>query len=197
MRTIFEDTTLKAEMEESRSRGNERKSTLPVLWLVALLFLGGVWGAYRWAESHAGVAPPAPPVSLDDPKQRGEAFGKFNQPILNGNWLEAEAMLSTAAKQKLTEQQKSLPESLLGKFKDYKIVMGEMTQSIDTSVPGVLRLDCLYKFTDDPVNYTKIEERIITLTLVIENGRIVIDNWEGVGSEEQKEESGSKAAVKK
>jgi hypothetical protein len=197
MRTIFEDTTLKAEMEESRSRGNERKSTLPILWLIALLFLGGVWGAYRWADSHAAVTPPAPPVSLDDPKQRAEAFSKFNQSILNGNWLEAEAMLSTAAKQRLTEQQKSLPESLLGKFKDYKIVSGEMTPSIDTSVPGMVHLDCYYRFTDDPVNYTKVESRAIALTLVIENGRIVIDNWEGVGSEEKKEESGSKTAVSK
>ncbi|HMB28791.1 MAG TPA: hypothetical protein VKS99_11830 [Blastocatellia bacterium] len=197
MRTIFEDTTLKAEMEESRNRGNERKSTLPLLWLVALLFLGGVWGVYRWADSHDAVAPPAPPVSLDDPKQRAEAFGKFNQSILNGNWVEAEAMLSTAAKQRLTEQQKSLPESLLGKFKDYKIVMGEMTQSIDTSVQGMVRLDCLYKFTDDPINYTKVEEKIIPLTLVIENGRLVIDNWEGVGSEERKEGSGSKPVVNK
>jgi hypothetical protein len=197
MRTIFEDTTLKAEMEESRSRGNERKSTLPILWLIAVLFLGSVWGVYRWADSHAAVAPPAPPVSLDDPKQRAEAFDKFNQPVLNGKWVEAEAMLSTAAKQRLTDQQKSLPESMLGKFKDYKIVMGEMTQSIDTSAPGMLRLDCLYRFTNDPANYTKIEERIITLTLVIENGRIVIDSWEGVGTEERKEESGSKSAVNK
>jgi hypothetical protein len=197
MRTIFEDTTLKAEMEESRSRGNERKSTLPILWVIALLFLGGVWGVYRWADSHAAVAPPAPPVSLEDPKQRAEAFAKFNQSVLNGNWLEAEAMLSTAAKQRLTGEQKSLPESMLGKFKDYKIVMGEMTQSIDISVPGMVRLDCIYKFTDDPVNYTKVEERIISLTLVIENGRLVIDNWEGAGSEVLKEESGNKAAVSK
>jgi hypothetical protein len=197
MRTIFEDTTLKAEMEESRSRGNERKSTLPILWVIALLFLGGVWGVYRWADSHAAVAPPAPPVSLEDPKQRAEAFAKFNQSVLNGNWLEAEAMISTAAKQRLTGEQKSFPESLLGKFKDYKIVMGEMTQSIDTSVPGMVRLDCIYKFTDDPVNYTKVEERIISLTLVIENGRLVFDNWEGASSEILKEESGNKAAVSK
>ena len=197
MRTIFEDTTLKAEMEESRSRGNERKSTLPILWMVAVLFLGGVWGVYRWADSHAAVMPPAPPVSLEDPKQRAEAFAKFNQSILNGNWLEAEGMLSTPAKQRLTGEQKSLPESLLGKFKDYKIVGGEMTQSIDTTVPGMVRLDCLYRFTDDPVNYTKIEERIISLTIVIENGRLVIDNWEGAGSEVLKEESGNNSAVKK
>ena len=184
-------------MEESRSRGNERKSTLPILWMTALLFLGGVWGVYRWVDSHAAVMPPAPPVSLEDPKQRAEAFAKFNQSILNGNWLEAEGMLSTPAKQRLTGEQKSLPESLLGKFKDYKIVGGEMTQSIDTTVPGMVRLDCLYRFTDDPVNYTKIEERIISLTIVIENGRLVIDNWEGAGSEVLKEESGNNSAVKK
>jgi hypothetical protein len=197
MRTIFEDTTLKAEMEESRSRGNERKSTLPILWVIAVLFLGGVWGVYRWADSHAAVAPPAPPVSLEDPKQRAEAFAKFNLSVLNGNWLEAEGMLSTPAKQRLTGEQKSLPESLLGKFKDYKIVMGEMTNSIDTSVTGMVRLDCIYKFTNDPINYTKVEEKIIPLTLIIENGRLVIDNWEGVGSEERKEDSGSKAGVNK
>jgi len=197
MRTIFEDTALKAEMEESRSRGNERRSTLPILWLVAVLFLGSVWGVYRWADSHAAVAPPAPPVSLEDPRQRAEAFSKFNQSILNGNWLEAEGMLSTAAKQRLTEQQKSLPESLLGKFKDYKIVSGEMTPSIDTSVPGMVRLDCYYKFTDDPINYTKVEARAISLSIVIENGRLVIDNWEGVSSEERKEDSGSKATENK
>src|SRR5262245_53929011 len=192
MRTIFEDTALKAEMEESRSRGNERKSTLPILWLTALLFLGGVWGIYRWADSHAAVTPPAPPVSLDDPKQTSEAFGKFNRFVLSGNWLDAEAMLSTAAKQRLTDQQKGLPESLFGKFKDYKIVGGEMTNSIDRGVPGMVRLDCVYKFTND-ADYTKIEERIISLTLTIENSKLVIDSWEGVGSEERKEESGSKA----
>jgi len=196
MRTIFEDTALKAEMEESRSRGNERKSTLPILWLIALLFLGGVWGVYRWADSHASVTPPPPPVSLDDPKQTAEAFGKFNRFALDGNWLEAEAMLSTAAKQRLTDERKSLPESLFGKFKDYKLVGAEMTTSIDRSLTGMVREDCIFRFTND-ANYTKIEERYIPLTLVIENGKLVIDNWEGVGSEEKKEESGSKAVVNK
>src|SRR5262249_53692215 len=117
MRTIFEDTTLKAEMEESRSRSNERRSTLPILWLIALLFLGGVWGVYYWAQSRPAVAPPAPPVSLDDPKQTSEAISKINRFAREGNWLEAEAMISTAAKQRLTGEGKSLPESLLGKFK--------------------------------------------------------------------------------
>ena len=99
MRTIFEDTTLKAEMEESRSRGNERKSTLPILWLIALLFSWGASGESIIGRFHAAVAPPAPPVSLEDPKQTGRTFSKFNQSVINGNWLEAEGMLSTPAKQ--------------------------------------------------------------------------------------------------
>jgi hypothetical protein len=195
MRTIFEDTTLKAELEESDSRGDERKSTLPLLWLVALLFLGGVWGVYRWADSRPAVVPPPPPVSLDDPKQTAEAFGKFNRFVLDGNWSEAEAMLSTVAKQRLTDEQKSLPESLFGKYKDYKIVGGDIIQGVDRSIPGMVSVNCLYKFTND--NYAKIEERVVPLTLVNENSKLVIDNWGGVGSEERKVESDGKAAVNK
>jgi len=193
MRTIFEDTSLTAEMEESRTRGNERKSTLPILWLVALLFLVGTWGIYRWADSHRAVEPPAPPASLEDDLQTSKAINKFNFSILDGKWAEAEEMLSTAAKEKLKSENKNLAESLLGKFKDYKIVGGEMTQSIDRSIPNELRIDCLYKFSNDPSLY-KIEQRIISVVLVIEKDnlnidRIKIDKWTGADSVEQKEES--------
>jgi hypothetical protein len=196
MRTIFEDTAVKAEMEEARNRANERKSTLPILWLTTLLFLLVVGGVYRWVESRPAIEPPAPPASLDDPKQTSDAFTKFNRFALDGKWTEAEAMLSNAAKQRLANEQKSLPESLLGKFKDYKMVGADMTQSIDRSVTGMVRLDCLYKFTNDE-NYTKIEESIVPLTLVIENGKLVIDGWESADSQQRKQEGESKAAENK
>jgi len=192
MRTIFEDTTLKADLEDSRIRGNERRSTLPILWLVALIFLGSVWGVYRWADSHAAVQPPPPPVSLEDPKQRSEILAKFNHAVLDGNWSEAETMLSIGAKQRLSTEQKSLAESMLGKFKDSKVVGTEMTQSIDASEPGKLRIDCLYKFTD--ADYTKVDDRILSLAIVIDNGKLAIDNWGGV-AEDRKE--GSKPAENK
>jgi hypothetical protein len=195
MRTIFEDTTMKAEMEESRSRGDERKSTLPILWLVAVVFLGGVWGVYRWADSRPAITPPPPPASLDDPKQVSDTFGKFNQFIFDVKWAEAEAMLSTTAKARLSNEQKSLPESLFGKYKDHKVVGAEIIPGFDRTIPGTLSANCQYKFTDN--DYTKIEDRIIPLTLVIENNKVVIDSWLGVGSEEQKTESASKAAVNK
>jgi len=195
MRTIFEDTTLKAEMEEVRDRGNENKYTLLVLWLIALVFLGGTWGVYRWADSRPAVEPPPPPVSLDDPKQTAEAFSKFNRFVVYGNWSEAEAMLSTAAKQRLSDERKSLRDSLLGSYKDHMIVGGDRTDSIDRSVPGRVREDCLYKFTND--NYNKIEQRIIPLVLVNENSRLVIDSWGDATPEEQKKEGEKKAAGKR
>jgi hypothetical protein len=195
MRTIFEDTAVKAEIEEARNRGNERKSTLPILWLVALLFLLAVGGVYRWVESRPAIEPPAPPASLDDPVQTGEAFTKFNRFGLDGKWTEAEAMLSTAAKQKLTNEQKSLPESLLGKFKDYKMVGADLTQSIDRSIPGMVRVDCLYKFTND-VDYANIEQKIVSLTLVIENNKLMIDNWGGADPEAQKEGQSNAPVIK-
>ena len=191
MRTIFEDTTLKAELEESRSRGNESKFALPVLWLIAMVFLGGTWGIYRWADNRPAIQAPPPPVSLEDPKQTAETFNKFNLSVAYGNWTEAEAMLSTAAKQRLSDEQKSLRDSLLGGFKDYRIVGADRTDSIDRSVPGRMREDMLYKFINND-NYQKIDQRIISLVLVIENNKLLIDSWEGIKPEDQKKEAESK-----
>ena len=194
MRTIFEDTNLKAETEEARIRGNESKATLPILWLVSLLFVGAVGSAYFWAQSRPALTAPAPPVSLDDPRQTSDALSKFNHAILDGKWTDAEALLSTAAKQRLTNENKGLAESLLGQFKDYKIVAAEMTQSIDRSLPGLVRVDCLYKFSNDP-DLMKIDQRIISLMIAIEGDRLVIDNWSGVSAEEPKQE-GKTAVIK-
>lgn len=195
MRTIFEDTNVKAEMEEASYRGNENRHTLLALWLIAIVFLVGTWGVYRWADSRPAVAPPPPPVSLDDPRQTAEAFGNFNKFVAYGNWPEAEAMLSTTAKQRLNAEQKTLRESLLGPFKDHRIVGADTTNSIDRSVPGIVREDCLYKFSDE--NYTKYDQKIIPMTLVNENNKLVIDSWEGIKPDEQKKEGGSKLAGKK
>jgi len=196
MRTIFEDTTAKAEMEESRSRGNESKYTLPLLWLIALVFLGGTWGVYRWADNRPAIVPPPPPVSLDDPKQTAETLNRFNLFVAYGNWTEAEAMLSTAAKQRLSGEQKSLRESLLGGFKDSKIVGADRTDSIDRSVPGRMREDCFYKFINNE-NYEKVDQRIISLVLVNENNKLVIDSWEGIKPDDQKKEEPKKEEPKK
>jgi hypothetical protein len=190
MKTIFEDTALKAQREEASFRGNERGYTLPILWLVAMLSLAGVWRAYIWAEKQAAIEPPAPPASLEDDMQTSRAITKFNIAVLEGKWADAEAMLSTAAKQRLTSENKSLTESLLGKFKDYKIVGGEITQSVDRSEPNMLRIDSLYKFSNDP-SYARIEQRVISLVLIIEDNKLKIDNWSRADSDERNQEGGA------
>jgi hypothetical protein len=156
------------------------------LWLVAMLSIAGTWAVYYWAEKHKAIEPPAPPASLQDDMQTSRAIIKFNIAVLEGKWAEAEEMLSTAAKQRLSSENKSLAESLFGKFKDYKPVgPGEATPSIDRSDPNALRIDCLYKFSNDP-NLYKIDQKIISLVLVIEENKLKIDSWSGVDSEEPK-----------
>jgi hypothetical protein len=196
MRTIFEDTTLKAELEETRSRGNESKYALLVLWLIAMVFLGGTWAVYRWADNRPAIQAPPPPVSLDDPKQTADTLNRFNLFVAYGNWTAAEAMLSTPAKQRLSNEQKSLRESLLGGFKDSKIVGADRTDSIDRSVPGRMREDALYKFINND-NYEKVDQRIISLVMVIENNKLVIDSWEGIKPEDQKKDDQKKDDQKK
>jgi hypothetical protein len=189
MRTIFEDTNLKAELEDAPSRSNEGKYTLLLLWLLAIVFLTGTWTVYRWVDNRPALQPPAPPVSLDDPKQTTEAFGKFNRFAKDGNWTEAEAMLSNAAKQRLVSEQKSLRDSLMGQFKDLKIAEASTTLSIDRSVPGRVRQDSYFVFTDEGL--TKTETKIVPLVLIMEDGKLVIDSWSDVNPAEQKKADGA------
>jgi len=189
MRTIFEDTNLKAELEDAPSRGDENKYTLFLLWLLAIVFLTGTWAVYRWVDNRPALEPPPPPVSLDDPKQTTEAFGKFNRFAKDGNWTEAEAMLSNAAKQRLAGEQKSLRDSLMGQFKDLKISEAATTLSIDRSVPGRVRQDSYFTFTDEGL--TKIESKIVPLVLIMEDGKLVIDSWADANPEDQKKAGGS------
>jgi hypothetical protein len=195
MRTIFEDTNLKAELEETGGRTKEGQYTLLVLWLVAIVFLAGTWTVYRWVDNRPALQPPPPPVSLDDPRQTAEAFGKFNRLVKDGKWTEAEGMLSNAAKQKLSGEQKSLRDSLMGEFKDLKISEATTTQSIDRSVPGRVRQDSYFVFTDELLE--KAESKIIPLVLVVEEGRLVVDSWEDVMPEEQKKAEGGGKPVEK
>lgn len=183
-------------MEDAAAAGKDQgsKYTLPILWLVAIVFLAVTWGIYRWVDNRPAVQAPPPPVSLEDPRQTSEAFGKFNRLAKDGNWTEAESMLSNAAKQRLITEQKSLRESLMGDLKDYRISEAATTQSIDRSVPGRVRQDSYYVFTD--ANY-KTVDKIIPLVLVMEDGRLVIDSWSDAQPEDQKKtEGGNKPAEK-
>ena len=193
MRTLFEDTDLKADLEDQQVRGKESKSMLVVLWLVALLFLGGTWGVFQWAIKQPAPTPPPPPVSLDDPKQTTETIGKFIRFAKEANWTEAEGMLSAAAKERLNVTQKSLRDSLLGNLKDLKLYEAITTSSVDRTEPGKLIQDCNFFFSNEDL--TRTEQKIIPLALVIDNGRLAIDSWEGQSAEELKKAEEMKNAA--
>ncbi len=186
MRTIFEDTNLQAELEEDgKDTGN--KYLLLILWSVAIVFLVGTWSIYRWANNSPAPTPPPPPVSLQDLKQVSAAFSQFNGFVRQENWTEAEAMLSTYARQQLSAENKTLRESLLGKFKDLKLTDIEATPSLDNSDPNTFKQDFVFLFTD--AGFTKSEQEIVTLSLIIENGKIVVNGWGEQQREENKEDA--------
>lgn len=174
MRTIFQDTEANARAEEvGKNTGN--KYLLVVLWGVTIAFLVGTWSVYRWANSRPAPLPPPPPVSLQDLKQVSKVFSAFNGFVYEGKWSEAEAMLSTAARQKLTTENKTLQDSLLGNINGLKLKEAASTPDTDRTDPTVFKQSFVYVFADDQA--LKSETKIITLALVIENGKIVINSW--------------------
>jgi hypothetical protein len=188
MRTLFEDTNVRADLEDSRGGGN--KYLLLILWLVALAFLAGTWSVYRFTINKPAPNPPPPPVSLSDLKQVSAAFAQFNTGVREGRWTDAEAMLSTNARQQLTAESKTLSESLLGKFRDWKLTSAEPTPSVDNSDPTTFKQDFVFNFTD--AGYTKTEQKIITLGLVIEDKpegkKIVVNSWGDPKQPDKKDE---------
>lgn len=185
MRTIFEDTEASARADEvGKNAGN--KYLLVVLWSVTIVFLVGTWSVYRWANSRPAPLPPPPPVSLQDLKQVSTVFSAFNGFVREGKWAEAEAMLSTFARQKLAAENKTFQDSLVGKLKDLKLVQTDPTPDVDRTDPNVFKQSFVYVFTDEQA--TKSETKIVTLSLVIENGKIVINTLSDEKPEEQKPE---------
>lgn len=167
MRSIFQDTELQANQEQSKAGGSR---TLPVITcIIAMVFAALVWGIYVKASNHPAPAPPPPPVSLKDADQTNKAFSTFNAFIREGKFAEAEKMLSTNAINKLKSSNKSLSESLLGKNKDAKLTVTDPTPSGEAT-PERVRKDHVFIFEN---NITTI----VPLELVIENGKIVVDGW--------------------
>ncbi len=193
MRTIFEDTEINAELEESKAGGN--KYLLLILWCVAICFLAGTWGVYRWATNKPAPEPPPPPVSLQDLKQVSNAFSAFNTLLREGKWTEAQTtMLSTTAQQRLTTENKTLQESLVGKFMEMRLIEAEPTPSIDRTDPNIFKQDFVFKFINQ--DGTKTHSEIISLALTIENGKIVINGW-GEDKPQEKKPEENKADNKK
>lgn len=168
MRTVFEDTTERENREDAKA--NERGSRLTLmLWVFAVLFFFSSWGTYRWAANRKPPEPPPPPVSLTDPKQISDIINKFNNLIKDDKWDEAQLLLSTEGLKRLTDEQKSLRESLLAERKDDRVMEAAITGA-GTNTETTVRSDCVYYFSDR-------QYKIIPIVVVMENGKLAINGW--------------------
>ena len=168
MRTLFEDTDERADREE---QGEGRGLSL-ALWFVAVIALATAGGIYYWISHRKPPEPPPVAVSLDDPLQVNQALSKFNGFVKAGKWDEAQTMLSAEGLKRLSDEKKTLHESLLGKRQDEKVVEALLTPTSSFQrTPSTLRVDCVYLFDNNK------PQLIVSITLVKENDRLLINSW--------------------
>jgi len=165
MRTLFEDTDEQADRQEK----GEGKRLSITLWLVALLAIGGAGGTYYWVSHRKPPEPLPVAVSLEDPKQVNQTLNRFNDFVKARKWEEAQGMLSAEGLKRLSDEKKTLRESLLGKRQDEQVLEALPTPSTSRT-PTTVRIDCVYLFD-------KNKQLIVALTLVKENERLVINSW--------------------
>jgi hypothetical protein len=167
MRSIFEDSDVRTNLEEAKKAGS---NSMPLtLWLLALVCVAATFGVLRWVETRNPIERPPDPANLQDSRQTYEVFSKFNRLITEEKWDEAASMLSAAGLQRLKDQNKTLRESILGEKKDLRVYEAAVTDSIDRGTDRV-RQDCIYRFDDG----TYI---VVPLYMVIENEKLMIDAW--------------------
>lgn len=165
MRTLFEDTDEQADREEK----GEAKRLSTTLWIVALLAIAGAYGTYYWVSHRKPPEPLPVAVSLDDSRQVTQALSRFNEFVKAGKWDDAQGMLSAEGLKRLSSEKKTLRESLLGKRQDDKVLEALPTAS-GSHTTSTVRVDCAYFFADN-------KQVIVSLTVVKENERLVIDSW--------------------
>ena len=185
MRTVFEDTN------EAASRENPKtgQSTPILLWLVALLFLFGAFAVYKKVASRQ-VAPPPPPVAVDNIKQVNETLYKFNQLIKEGNFDQAQALLTAEAQKKLTDSQMTFHDSLLAQRKgksDKVIEVVPLTENVVNLTDTSVTIGCTYYFEKNETIYIPLT---IVKEKIGESERLAIAAWEN--PEEKKDAPAAK-----
>jgi flagellar basal body-associated protein FliL len=185
MRTVFEDTNEALTPDTPKSG-----QSLPILlWAVAILFLVGAFAVYRFVSNRI-VLPPPPAIAVNDPKQVNELLYKFNQLIKEGNFDQAQAMLSADAQKRLTDSQKTFRETLLAqrKGKDEKVIEAvPLTENIVALTDNSVTIGVTYYFDKNETIY-------IPLTVIKEtigdSQRLAIADWE-----EKQEETKTESAA--
>lgn len=172
MRTVFEDTNEAASLETPKTG-----QAIPVvLWLIAILFLVGAFAVYRKVSSRI-VEPPPPAVILNDVRQVNELLYKFNQLIKEGNFDQAQAMLSGEAQKKLADSQKPFREVLLAqrKGKDDKVVEAvPVTENAIVSDTSII-VGVTYYFEKNETIYLPLT---VVKETIADSERLAIADWE-------------------
>jgi flagellar basal body-associated protein FliL len=185
MRTVFEDTNEVVTPDAPKSG-----QSLPILlWAVAILFLVGAFAVYRFVSNRI-VLPPPPAIAVNDPKQVNELLYKFNQLIKEGNFDQAQAMLSADAQKKLTDSQKTFRETFLAqrKGKDEKVIEAvPLTENVVALSDDSVTIGVTYYFDKNETIYIPLT---ITKETVGDSQRLAISDWE-----EKKEETKTENAT--
>lgn len=172
MRTVFEDTNEAASLETPKTG-----QSIPVmLWLIAILFLVGAFAVYRKVSNRI-VLPPPPGVVLNDTKQVNELLYKFNQLIKEGNFDQAQAMLSVEGQKKLADSQKPLREALLAqrKGKDDKVLEAvPLTENAIVTDTSII-IGITYYFDKNETIYVPLT---IVKEQIADSERLAIADWE-------------------
>ncbi len=192
MRTVFEDTNEALSPDTPKSG-----QSLPILlWVVAILFLVGAFAVYRKVSNRI-VPPPPPAIAVNDPKQVNELLYKFNQLIKEGNFDQAQALLTADAQKKLTDSQKTFRETLLvqRKGKNDKVIEAvPLTENIVALTDTSVTIGVTYYFEKNETIY-------IPLTLIKEtigdSERLAIADWEEKKEEKKAESAAASPEAKK
>ena len=166
MRTLFDDVT-ERENQEDPDKGSKSHW---LIWLVALIFVGAAYGTWRWASTRKPPEAPPPLVSIRDDHQVNHTVQSFNDFMKEDKWDEAEKMLSRDALQELQTEKKTLRESVLGDKKKDKKIVEALTTPSRGETKTTSRIDCALLFEDR-------ETLIVYITVVNEDGRLVINSW--------------------
>ena len=190
MRTIFEDTNETASLETPKTG-----QAIPVfLWLVAILFLVGAFAVYRYVSNRI-VLPPPPAIAVNDPKQVNELLYKFNQLIKEGNFDQAQALLTADAQKKLTDSQKTFHDTLLAqrKGKNDKVIEAvPLTENIVALTDTSVTIGVTYYFEKNETAYVPLT---IVKETIGDSERLAIADWEEKKPQASPSPSGTASAT--
>jgi|GEM_PF-1243447 len=108
-------------------------------------------------------------IVIEDSTLLNQTLQQFGDLMKAGKWDEAQQMLSSEDLKRLQKEKQTFRESVLGKRKDAKVANATVTAS-NSPAASAMTKDYAYLFADN-------EQRIIALSVVKENDRLVINNW--------------------